>query len=222
MSRVRPIIGITADASADKFQIGRSYIEMVERAGGAPIILPCIPACAEQYVRICDGIMLTGGNDPITTDPRLGGLPLHPKANPIDPARQEFELAILDALERQRDKPVLGICLGMQLMGLHAGGTIDQHLADSLRTADDHWDKRSHEVSGEIGCAVVHSHHRQALTNSGTMRVIATSSDGVIEAIQRDDRPFYIGVQWHPERTGDPKLGLGLIRRLVEAAVVGK
>jgi putative glutamine amidotransferase len=216
----RAVIGITADANADKFQVGRAYIEMVERAGGAPLILPCIPACAEQFVRLCDGIILSGGGDPITTDPRLGGVPVHPQANPIDPARQEFELAILDALQAHRDKPALGICLGMQMMGLHAGGTIDQRLADSLSSADQHWDTRAHEVTGELGRGVVHSHHRQALTDAGALRVIASAHDGVIEAIAGDDRPFYIGVQWHPERTSDPHLGLGLIRRLVDAALM--
>ena len=215
----QPVIGITADASADKFQVGRAYIDMVERAGGAPLILPCIAACAQQFVRICDGIILSGGGDPITTDPRLGGVPVHPKASPIDPARQQFEIAVLDALEHEVGKPALGICLGMQMMGLHAGGAINQHLADSLHTADQHWDKRAHTVTGELGRGIVHSHHRQALTDAGAMRVIACSEDGVIEAITRDDRPFYIGVQWHPERTDDPQLGLGLLRRLVEAAV---
>ena len=217
----RPIIGITADASEEKFLLGRSYITAVQEAGGLPLILPCVPQCAAEYLRLCDGIMLTGGGDPIMTDARLGGRPLHPKANPIDPQRQEFEIAILDALAADAPKPALGICLGMQMMGLHAGGKIDQHLPDSLSTANQHWDKRVHEIRGEIGRGAVHSHHRQALTDPGRMRVVATSPDGVIEAIQSDDRPFYLGVQWHPERTDDAALGIGVIRKLVEAARLG-
>lgn len=222
MNDHRPIIGITADACVDTFKVGRGYVEAVERAGGMPLVLPCVPQCALRYVAMCDAVMLTGGGDPITTDPRLGGVPLHPRANPIDPLRQQFELAILDALDQHRNTPALGICLGMQMMGLHAGGSIDQHLADSLPTADLHWNARAHEITGELGRGIVHSHHRQALTSAGSMRVIARSDDGVIEAIGRDDRPFYLGVQWHPERTSDPTLGLGVIRRLVEAARVGK
>jgi putative glutamine amidotransferase len=214
-TRSRPLIGITADVGADKLTSGRSYAAMVAQAGGAPIILPPIISCIEQYLAATDAIIFSGGDDPITTH---WGVPLHPQAKPVHPDRQEFELALLNALAQQPKKPVLGICLGMQLMGLHAGGRLDQHLADTLPTAHLHWDKRAHEVRGELGNGIVHSHHRQALTDAGRLRTIATSPDGVIEAVQCDDRPFYFGVQWHPERTEAHQLGLDLIRRLVEAA----
>lgn len=219
----RPLIGITADIpeGGEKFALNRSYLEMVERCGGAAVILPCLPSCAAEFVRRCDALILSGGGDPITTDARLvkpSGVPLHPKATPVHPQRQEFELAILQELELHAEKPALGICLGMQMMGLFAGGAIEQRLADHLATADQHWDKRAHEVNGELGRGLVHSHHRQALTETGCMRAIASAPDGVIEAIRRDDRPFYIGVQWHPERTDDQTLGIGVIARLVEAA----
>jgi putative glutamine amidotransferase len=211
----RPVIGLTADVSAEKFLVGRSYVRAVTAAGGAPIVLPCNLERIDEFIRVCDGLVLTGGDDPITT---RWGMPLHPKSNPVDPLRQEFELALLDASAADSRIPVLGICLGMQLMGLHAGATIDQHLADHLPTADQHWDRRAHEVSGELGRGVVHSHHRQALTDPGKLRVIATAPDGVIEAVRSDDRPFYVGVQWHPERTDDGALGLGVIAKVVSAA----
>jgi putative glutamine amidotransferase len=212
----RPLIGITADANAEKYLVGRAYAAMVTQAGGAPLILPCIRECVADYLRIADGIILTGGDDPVTTH---WGIPMHPKATPVDPERQVFELALLEALKPLREKPVLGVCLGMQMMGLHAGGTLDQHLPDTLPTADLHWNKCNHEIIGELGGGAVHSHHRQALTDPGRhMKVIATSPDGVIEAIRHDDRPFYLGVQWHPERTSDAQLGLGLIQKLIDAA----
>lgn len=222
-NRQAPVIGITSDLSSTgvtKCQVSINYVNMVDRAGGVPIILPCVPEQARAYLELCDGLIFTGGDDPITTDPRLGGVPLHPKSNPVHPQRQAFELALLDALQIQREMPALGICLGMQMMGLHAGGTIDQHLADHLATADEHWDKHTHTVSGELASrgGVVNSHHRQALTSTGSMRVVATSPDGVIEAIRRDDRDFYLGVQWHPERTQDESLGIDLFRQLVNAA----
>jgi putative glutamine amidotransferase len=220
MKSPRPIIGITADCAADRFQIGRRYVEMVNRCGGLAIVLPPEPNHAVGFVNLCDAIILSGGDDPITTDPRLGGIPLHPKAKPIDPQRQQFEIALLDALKLNPEKPALGICLGMQMMGLHAGGTLDQHLPDHLPTAHQHWDAKSHAVICELGGGVVNSHHRQALTSAGCMRVIATASDGVIEAIKDDGRRFYVGVQWHPERTDDPTLGEGLIRKFVKTAQV--
>jgi len=113
---------------------------------------------------------------------------------------------------------VLGVCLGMQLMALHAGGALDQHLPDSLPTAADHWGRKNHQVAGELGSALVQSHHRQAITNAGSLRVAARAHDGVIEAVRDEDRRFYLGVQWHPERTADDGLGSGLIFNLIEAA----
>lgn len=214
-----PLIGLTADAAADKFLSSRSYSAIVAAAGAAPIILPCIMDRIDDYLSSCHAIILTGGGDPITT---RWGVALHPKAQPIDSQRQEFELALLDALAQRPEKPVLGICLGMQLMGLHAGGRIDQRLADSLPTADLHWNQRRHEITGELGRGFVHSHHRQALTDPGSLRITATASDGVIEAIQDDHRSFYLGVQWHPERTEDQALGLDVIRRLVAASSAGR
>jgi putative glutamine amidotransferase len=146
-------------------------------------------------------------------------LSTHPKATPLHPQRQAFELALLEALDRAPAKPALGVCLGMQLMGLHRGGTLDQHLPDSLPTAVLHWDHGSHEIAGELGRGLVHSHHRQALTHAGSLAVIARAPDGVIEAVRDAARPaMYLGVQWHPERTHDEKLGAGLFRKLVMAA----
>jgi len=212
----RPVIGITADVTGDQLAVRRSYSTMLERAGGLPVILPCLAERAAEFVEHCDGIILTGGDDPITTE---WGIPMHLQARPVDPHRQRFELALLDQLVIRKDKPALGICLGMQLMGLHAGGKLNQYLPDTLPTADMHWHRRAHEVGGELGSGQVHSHHRQALSNSGSMRVIGTASDGVIEAVQRDDHSFFVGVQWHPERTEDAELGFGLFRRLIEACL---
>lgn len=214
----RPLIGITADLAGEKFTVAKPYSEAIRAAGGLPLVLPCMAELAADFVHLCDGILLTGGDDPITTH---WGVPVHPNAKPVDPQRQDFELALLAALDLQPHKPVLGVCLGMQYMGLHCGGTLDQNLPDSLPTAADHWDRRAHEIHGELGSGLVNSHHRQALSDPGAMRVVATAPDGVIEAVQRDDRPFYLGVQWHPERTDDEQLGRGLIRRFVQACAEG-
>jgi putative glutamine amidotransferase len=210
----RPIIGITPDLSSGKLTVSRDYANMVIRAGGVPVVLVCDPSLIPFYIRVCDGIMLTGGDDPDTTQ---WGVPMHPQSRAMHPDRQAFEIALLRALDVDREKPVLGICLGMQMMGMHCGGTLNQHLPDTLATAADHCDKQLHSVIGELGAGAVDSHHRQALSDAGSLRVIATSHDGVIEAVRRDDRPFYLGVQWHPERTEDEQLGLGVIRQLVQA-----
>lgn len=212
----RPVIGVTADLNADRATVGVAYARMLDRAGALPVILPCLPDRVDELLDLCDGIVLSGGDDPIMTH---WGVPMHPKATPLDATRQAFELALLAALDRDPRKPVLGVCLGMQLMGLHGGGTLDQHLPDTLATADLHWDKRAHAIEGELGAGVVHSHHRQALSDAGSLRIIARAPDGVIEAVRRDDRPaMYLGVQWHPERTEDERLGFALFQQLVDDA----
>ncbi len=212
-----PIIGITADLAKGRIQVGEHYARMIAQAGGVPIILPPLVERVHEMLGVCHGVVLTGGDDPIMTH---WGRPMHPRATPVDRQRQAFELALLHALDERPHMPALGVCLGMQLMGLHGGGELDQHLPDTLATAAMHWDHGSHDVAGELGSGIVHSHHRQALTDAGPhLKVIARAPDGVIEAVQRIDRPaMYLGVQWHPERTSDERLGLGLFRRLVAEA----
>ena len=211
----KPVIGITADVTDQKLQIGKSYATCVELAGGVPVVLPCLIDRIPEFLTLCNGFVFSGGDDP---DVAQWGQTMHPKATPMHPERQAFETALLAAVEREQNKPVLGVCLGMQLMGLQAGGVLDQHLPDHLPTADQHWDRRSHEIVGELGAGTVHSHHRQALSDAGSLTVIATAPDGIIEAVRDDRRPFYVGVQWHPERTTDNRFGLDLFRQLIRAA----
>ncbi|MCP3902980.1 MAG: phosphoglycerate kinase [Planctomycetes bacterium] len=214
MASSRPRIGITPDVENDRFQLGRAYARAVARAGGVPLILATTPDAVDVYVDLCDGFILSGGDDP---DMGQWGIPMHPEAKPIDPDRQAFEWALLEALAERPERGVLGVCLGMQLMALHAGGVLDQHLPDTLASAADHWGHRAHTVSGDLGAGEVRSHHRQAITAPGRLRVVANAHDGVIEGVRDDDRPYYLGVQWHPERTESAGLGFELIRRLVEA-----
>src|SRR5690606_9150013 len=146
----------------------------------------------------------------------------HPEATPVHPQRQEYELALLEALEARPATPVLGVCLGMQYMTLHAGGRLDQHLPESLATADGHWE-RAHEVIAEASApawltsSAALSRHRQAMRGAGRLQVAARAPDGVIEAVFDPARPFYAGVQWHPERT-EGEWGVAVYRALVEAA----
>ena len=213
----RPRIALTAHLEDGRTQLRDAYLDAVVQAGGLPLILAPQPGMAATALDHVDGVIMTGGDDP---DMRLFGEPLHPKATLIDPRRQTFEMELLEALDAREDLPVLAICLGMQLMGLHAGGKLDQYLPDHLPTAEEHWNGALHTVSGTLGSGYVHSHHRQALCDAGRLLVTATSPDGVIEAIKDPLVPFRVGVQWHPERTPDPLLGAGLFEALIHAAVV--
>jgi putative glutamine amidotransferase len=212
----RPLIGVTCDLDERGYTVRPDYAGLIREAGGIPVLLPCEPSCAAEYVRRCDGLVLSGGDDPIMEH---WDVPTHPQAKPIHPQRQAFELALLEAIDGSGGRPVLGICLGMQLMALHLGGGLDQFLVETLPTARRHWPRADHEVGGALGEGLVHSHHRQAVTDPGSLSIVARAADGVIEAVRDDRRPFYLGVQWHPERTRDDRLGAGLFRELVAASL---
>lgn len=239
-----PLIGLDPDITTDERGVTRwalraSYSQAVVQAGGLPIILPPHPEQAGRYVDRCDALILTGGDDP-RTEPF--GQPTHPRARLMEPARQAFIMAMLDALAARPDKPVLGICLGMQMMALHAGGLLHQYLPDVLTDATIHQGCQWHGLalthpdaslfsmakqdagraltpgsSFEGGQCNVVSAHQQAVADAGRLRVIAQAPDGVVEAVDDPGRPFYAGVQWHPERGDDAPLSLGLFRRVIAA-----
>lgn len=221
MKPARPLIGITADLSEGTRLtacVGLAYAQCVQAAGGTPFLLPPIPDLAEAHAETLHGFVFSGGGDP-QMEPF--GSPTHPAARTVHPQRQEYETRLFRLLEdRFKEKPVLGICLGMQMMSLCSGGALNQHLPDSLETADQHG---GHEhvlrpLDARFKPGQVASFHHQAVADPGRLRVLATSDDGVIEAVEDPSRPFYLGVQWHPERTSDDELGLKLFRDLVAAA----
>jgi putative glutamine amidotransferase len=225
-STVAPLVGITTDvvdrSGVDTSQVSLAYARAVVAAGGTPVLLAPVENLVTEYVRRFGAFVLTGGDDP-RTEPF--GAPTHPRATPLHPVRQSFESVLIRALAEQRpETPVLGVCLGMQMLALHAGGTLDQHMPDSHPDAARHWNA-DHKVvpSGTavpfaVPPGVVRSKHKQAVSEPGRMTVLASSDDGVIEAIADPERPFVLGVQWHPERTEHAPLGLDLFKRLVAAA----
>ena len=192
-----------------------AYVNSVKEAGGVPFLIPHIPELAADALDALDGVLLTGGDD---IDMRNFGQVLHAKADLMPPLRQRGEFALLRALDQRPTLPVLGICLGMQLMGVHNGCPLIQHLHDVIPNGDRHVGNKIHSITGSIGSGQVTSSHHQALASAGPFETLALSDDGVLEAIRLANRSFYVGVQWHPERTQDQKLGLGIIEKLVNAA----
>ena len=198
----------------------RAYSDAVASAGGAPFIVPLGAMSVEELVSRADGIVLTGGDDP-RTEPF--GVPTHPEARPIHDDRQSFETDLIAGLASAApDKPVLGVCLGMQMMALCAGGELDQFMPETTPTHSDHWESE-HVVKPTVDDATirldgaVRSKHRQAVRDAGSLRVIARAHDGVVEGIDDPRRAFYVGVQWHPERTSSEACGTSIFERFVEA-----
>lgn len=196
--------------------MNQAYIDAVVAAGGTPI---CIPLCldGESIDRIygmIDGLLLPGGDD---VAPWRYGEESHPALGQIDEARDSLELALTQrALDD--DMPVLGICRGIQLLAVAAGGTLYQDLPTQLPSEVPHEvrgfgrDYIAHSVRIEplshLARALrreslgVNSFHHQAVRDVPDGFVVtATSPDGVIEAIEAPAQRFTVGVQCHPEET---------------------
>ncbi len=213
---MKPVIGITADHHEKRHRVATAYSEAVQKAGGVPILIPPILGIESHYLTLCDGFVFSGGDDPTM---EAWGIKTHPSATPVSVERQTFEVSLLTSLQKHEEVPVLGVCLGMQWMGLLAGGTLEQNLPEPF--AANH-KEADHFVSGSIGEGVVHSHHHQALSSVGSLEIAAVSEDGIIEAVKSVKHFWYTGVQWHPERTADQKLGQDLFVQLVHASAQQK
>jgi len=230
----RPLIGITIDShdDGDKYESPHSYAKSVELAGGLPLLIPYQTdlSLIPQIVDAFDGILFSGGND---LDPAAYGQTWHLMAQRIDPARQKFEMALLAEVERRRT-PILGICLGSQVMNVYRGGSLHQFLPDFDRAeALEHRkvgkDLTRHQVTldpnSQVGKAIgkseisVNTYHKQSADRLGRgLRVIATAPDGVIEGFEDPTFPLFAAVQWHPERLSNEPEHLAPFKLLVEAS----
>jgi putative glutamine amidotransferase len=206
----------------------RNYVRALQRAGAIALVLPPDEvAVADPDVLLdrVDALLLAGGAD---IDPSSYGAAAHPETKGTWPERDRFELAMTRrALER--DMPVLGICRGMQLINVATGGTLDQHLPESIG------DGRHRSIAGTFGthhvrlaegslacgaagtdALMVLSHHHQGVEKVGEGLEVSGWSvdDDIVEAIELPDRRFALGVVWHPEEDETS----AIIPALVEAA----
>ena len=198
------------------------YEASLTRAGGQVHLIDPAVDQAEGVLDSIDALVLTGGAD---VDPRTYGEAPHDTFCPAEAGRDAFELALTRAA-LERGMPLLAICRGIQILNVAAGGTLVQDIASQVPGAlDHHVDTASsaiaHEVWVTAGSALatlmaerlegdallVNSRHHQAVgTVAPGFTATATAPDGVIEAIERADLAFCVGVQWHPEnfwRTGE-------------------
>jgi putative glutamine amidotransferase len=170
-------------------------------------------AAADLVSRV-DGLVVAGGAD---VEPSRYDAPLHPLAQAPRPDRDDTELALVRAAAAA-DLPLLGVCRGMQVMAVAAGGTLEQHLPDvvghdehapapgeygrhAVRTAEG---SRLRDVLGER--VAVPTYHHQGVTSHPGYTPTAWTDDGVVEAIEAPGARWRVGVQWHPEMDDDPRL----------------
>ncbi len=211
---MRPLIGIPPcldeqgrfRPARDYHYADAAYARAVERAGGVPVYLPQQDDVAALADRL-DGLLLPGGGDFAPDRAYPSGVSFD-----LVPARQlAFDRALL-AATLERDRPVLGICYGMQMLAIHCGGALHFDLPTDVPSAGEHRfadPAARHGIRVEsasrlrsvLGAEQVHvnSRHHQAVADAGSALVTARSADGIVEAVELPRARFALGVQWHPE-----------------------
>ncbi len=214
----KPVIGISgAYVKHNEYMEGvyvhHDYHKSVAANGGIPIILPYIsPEIAIETLVLCDGIILSGGED---IDPKLYGQDPHRHLGPITPERDIAEIAMVKyALDN--NIPLLAICRGVQILNVALGGSLIQDIPSQVkepiqhsqkidRSRETHWvtintDSKLFEIVGSERVRVNSLHHQAIDKVANDLRVVAQSSDGLVEAVEYiHPTTFTVGVQWHPE-----------------------
>ena len=224
----RPLIGLTGRRKTGSQLVGQpeslhhldgdwyyaDYARGVLAAGGLPVNLP-LDADPALFIDRLDGVLISGGAD--VGPERYGATPAD-TADPAEPERDEFELGLLDAATSAA-LPILGICRGLQIINVHAGGTLHQHIPEHARY-DVPPTGPVHDISLSDGSALaglygsthqVNSLHHQTVDLVGNdFTVTGTHDDGTVEGLEHLSLPI-LAVQWHPEmldtRESDPVFG---------------
>ncbi len=224
-----PRIGITLDYEEAQtyskkpwYALRENYCSAVSRFGGLPMPLPHEVEMVNEYLDLIDGLMITGGAFDVS--PELYGVSSKHETVTTKDRRTSFEFAITrGAIER--NIPILGICGGEQLLNVVLGGSLIQHIPDSVENALEHEQKNPRDeaghsvdvtcgtllsrITGQITMNINSAHHQAIATPADGVIVNATAPDGVIEGIELPSHPFCLGVQWHPEYlvdSGDEKI----------------
>ena len=213
--KMKPLVGVMPlwDDEKESIWMLPGYLDGIGEAGATPIIFPMTedPEEISRLVDMCDGILLTGGHD--VTPSIYGEEPLEGKISCCSKRDNMEKLVLSNAIKE--DKPVFGICRGIQFINAVLGGTLYQDLPTQHPSSVEHhqtppYDVPVHEVIVRKGTPLfeslgterlrVNSYHHQAVKDVAPgLAVMAGSEDGLVEALYRPDSKFLWAVQWHPE-----------------------
>ena len=212
----KPVIGLTPlyDIEQDRLWMRPNYLRAVIESGGVPLVLPLIDDQADigALAALCDGFLFTGGPD---VHPSLFNEDVMRYCGAIDEKRDALEILLLHEADRL-SKPVLGICRGIQLINVALGGSLYQDIPAQVEAVPiAHYQQPPyhvpvHSVTVERDSPLYHivnkevmmvdSMHHQAIKDiAPSLRCAAWSKDGLAECVYLPGRPFFMGIQWHPE-----------------------
>lgn len=210
MSNRKPVIGIVPGfdtgghfVPTDKVErhyVIYDYAKMIASVGAIPIVLT--PDTPLSYVmENCAGVVLSGGED---INPRLYGQYKHSKLGIVEPSKRfRWEKKLIKACDAFQ-KPILGICYGMEALNVYYGGTLHQDIESSIPENIGHW-LTEHPIKfhtnflgmSSMDIHEINSRHHQAVDQLAEgFQIAAVAPDGVIEAIEGHG---HFGIQWHPE-----------------------
>lgn len=223
----QPVIGITGNYEDLTCKLGQGYYQSVVASGGVPLVIPPVDDAnvLVNTLSHIDALILSGGGD---INPLFGGDEPSPRLRGINQKRDLPEL-LITRLAYNRQLPILGICRGMQTLAVALGGKVAQDItvqSNIKHSQDADRAEQTHSVKIVEDCTLrklygeekifVNSFHHQAVKETGDkFRVVAKSSDGIIEAMESSEFKSIIGVQWHPECLEE---GMPLFRWLIEEA----
>lgn len=218
VSARRPLIGISSyprthsrTGNREVFPLPTSYVDAVRAAGGIPVILPPGDADPAAVLDDIDGLVLSGGGD-VAPQRYSGGH--HETIYGVSEERDGFEIALAKAALDREDRPFFCICRGLQVLNVALGGDLHSHLPDLGASTVEHRlperlhthhkasvapDSRLAEMLESTEVTVCSWHHQAIRRLAPGLHPVAWAEDGIIEAVEHDEHPLCVAVQWHPE-----------------------
>lgn len=234
---MKPRIGISmnyrsVEGAGERAYIDSPYFDFLTQLGAVALLIPPTENSETlgELLNCLDGVLFTGGLD---LDSALWQEKPHKQSILVHPRRQRFEFMLYGAV-RDRKLPVMGICLGLQMINVFHNGSLHQHLPDHPAPPDqiDHgkeFNNTRHNLNInpqsklfdwlKADRVTVKSGHHQGINRLGDSLIPAgVADDGIVEAIESNDYPFLIATQWHPEREPSEPINQIIIEKFLDAA----